>query len=222
MTINRLNQGTTNQVLVKAISGQTTNLLELQDSSGNVVSSIGPTGALGGTVSQPQGLVHIKTEPIGVTVASVTVDDVFTTTFDTYKLFFNVRTSNDTWLDFRFRNSSGDYTSTDYMHRYFQVKASLSSFEERSGTRFRPFSPSNGDVLTIRPEQVCEMTIMNPMQSFRTSFASGPGGGDGGGVLGVSFAAGNMKVTTAFSGFKIFPDGGTISGGFVKVFGVIN
>jgi len=48
MTINRLNQGTTNQVLVKAISGQTTNLLELQDSSGNVVSSIGPTGALTG------------------------------------------------------------------------------------------------------------------------------------------------------------------------------
>jgi hypothetical protein len=53
MTINRLNQGTTNQVLVKAISGQTTNLLELQDSSGNVVSSIGPTGALGGTVADP-------------------------------------------------------------------------------------------------------------------------------------------------------------------------
>ena len=49
MTINRLNQGTTNQVLVKAISGQTTNLLELQDSSGNVVSSIGPTGAVGGS-----------------------------------------------------------------------------------------------------------------------------------------------------------------------------
>jgi hypothetical protein len=48
MTINRLNQGTTNQVLVKAISGQTTNLLELQDSSGSVVSSIGPTGALTG------------------------------------------------------------------------------------------------------------------------------------------------------------------------------
>jgi len=48
MTINRLNQGTTNQVLVKAISGQTTNLLELQDSSGNVVSSVGPTGLFTG------------------------------------------------------------------------------------------------------------------------------------------------------------------------------
>jgi hypothetical protein len=48
MTINRLNQGTTNQVLVKAISGQTTNLLELQDSSGNVVASVGPTGLFTG------------------------------------------------------------------------------------------------------------------------------------------------------------------------------
>jgi hypothetical protein len=43
MTINRLNQGVTNQVLVKAVSGQTTPLLELQDSTGAVVSSIGPS-----------------------------------------------------------------------------------------------------------------------------------------------------------------------------------
>jgi hypothetical protein len=48
MTINRLNQGVTNQVLVKAVSGQTTPLLELQDSTGAVVSSIGPAGELNG------------------------------------------------------------------------------------------------------------------------------------------------------------------------------
>ena len=63
MTINRLNQGTTNQVLVKAISGQTTNLLELQDSSGSVVSSIGPTGALGGTVADPYSGAWISYTP---------------------------------------------------------------------------------------------------------------------------------------------------------------
>ena len=115
MTINRLNQGTTNQVLVKAISGQTTNLLELQDSSGNVVSSIGPTGALGGTISQPQGLVHIETVSIGTGVASVTVSNCFSAAYDSYQVFINGGVaSSANYVQFRLGLNGTPETASNY------------------------------------------------------------------------------------------------------------
>jgi hypothetical protein len=114
MTINRLNQGTTNQVLVKAISGQTTNLLELQDSSGNVVSSIGPTGALGGTVSQPQGLVHINTTSFSAVSSFSLPDNTFSSTYDNYRLIIDLSASTSTTLRLRYRASGVDNSSSIY------------------------------------------------------------------------------------------------------------
>ena len=123
MTINRLNQGTTNQVLVKAISGQTTNLLELQDSSGNVVSSIGPTGALGGTVSQPQGLVHIETRTVSATTSEF-FDGVFSADYDDYFIKAEIICSSNNDLNFRLRANGTPDSANEYGRQTLQSSGS--------------------------------------------------------------------------------------------------
>ena len=158
--------------------------------------------------------MHINTTTFG-TVASQSINDVFTTTYDTYKLFFNVRTTNDTWIDFRYRAAGTDNTASNYKHRYFSIASSLSSFGEYTGTRFRIGYSSNQLLETI------EMTIMNPAQAIRPTHISNASGDNGSNVY-WSASAGNLTVTTAYDGFTIFPDGGNIVGGFVSVFGVNN
>jgi hypothetical protein len=135
MTINRLNQGTTNQVLVKAISGQTTNLLELQDSSGNVVSSIGPTGALGGTVSQPQGLVHIETVSFTTVSSFQFTDGIITNDYDVFHIHLNLSEFSTTAIaiNMNLRASGSDLTGTN-MYRYVRMQNGAGATSTLSNT----------------------------------------------------------------------------------------
>jgi hypothetical protein len=112
MTINRLNQGTTNQVLVKAISGQTTNLLELQDSSGSVVSSIGPTGALGGSLANGPAFFAYRSGTQSVSTGTLTKVALNAELFDTNSNF-------DSTTNFRF---------TPTVAGYYQFNATLLIF----------------------------------------------------------------------------------------------
>ena len=157
-------------------------------------------------------LEHINTTTFG-TVASQSVNDVFSATYDTYKLFFNMRTTNDTWVDFRYRAAGTDNTASNYRHRYFSISSSLSSFGEFPGTRLRIGYPSTVTLQTF------EMTIMNPAQAIQTTHIS-QASGDNNVNAYWSASAGNLTVTTAYDGFTIFPDGGNIVGGFVSVYGV--
>jgi hypothetical protein len=135
MTINRLNQGVTNQVLVKAVSGQTTPLLELQDSTGAVVSSIGPTGALGGTLGD-SGLVHIETRTLSA-VVSESFNDVFSADYDNYKIVTNLSNasggSTATSLNARYRVSATDASSANYTRQGFVAGGSSTSAFRATG-----------------------------------------------------------------------------------------
>jgi hypothetical protein len=86
MAISRLNLGTTNQVLVKAAAGQTTNLLELQNSSGTVVAGLNQDGVWSGT-AEP-GLVLLNTTSFSG-VSSQSVNDVFSTTYQNYRVIID-------------------------------------------------------------------------------------------------------------------------------------
>jgi len=173
MTINRLNQGTTNQVLVKAISGQTTNLLELQDSSGNVVSSIGPTGALGGTVSQPQGLVHIKTADFSGAVShsfGSDADPIFTSDYRNYKIIFEnlqVPTSGENF-SFRLRANTTDLNSSVYERQRLEVSGT-SITADRTTTTFALIG-AVGSTGATKGAVVLE--IQNPQTAVNKSFQS--------------------------------------------------
>ena len=210
MTINRLNQGTTNQVLVKAISGQTTNLLELQDSSGNVVSSIGPTGALGGTVSQPQGLVHINTTSFSA-VSSQSINSVFSATYDLYKVFLvveSVSTNNQMTLRLR---ASGTDSSADYRQQVFLADA---------GTLTGSFGTATGVSLSggNRSQHYASIELFNPFKASITQIQTSYSGVISTTTNDIRQVYVNHSPTNSYDGFTILPSTGNMTG-YLVTFG---
>jgi len=212
MTINRLNQGTTNQVLVKAISGQTTNLLELQDSSGNVVSSIGPTGALGGTVGN-SGLVHISTTSF-TSVASHSVNDVFSSTYKNYKIIGNVKGTG-AFLTFRLRVSGSDNSSANYNYGVFDQR--FESVTTITGTHSGTSQTSWANFGTVDTNNSpFEAIIFSPFETEYTAYSNtdiqSPGGANGY----QRTSRGNTTVNTSYTGFTLASSSMT---GTVSVYG---
>jgi hypothetical protein len=213
MTINRLNQGTTNQVLVKAISGQTTNLLELQDSSGNVVSSIGPTGAQGGTFAD-RGLVHINTTSFSA-VASQSVNNVFSADYENYfvKIDLEDITSNADAL-IRLRTGSTDAT-TNYLNPVYIFNS--------AGSTGNFLSTNGWKVLTLRVAEPglmysVNMDIHHPfLTKPTTQTVDAVTRGASGHVIG-AFGGGVHEDSTSYSSFSLVATAGAISGR-IRVYG---
>jgi hypothetical protein len=100
--------------IAQAIEGQTANLLELRNSSGSVVSSVGPTGALGGSLVPPaSGLVHIN-ETTWTSSSSVNINNVFTSTYRFYRLIFDVTQPALGDATIRLRAGGTNNEGTDY------------------------------------------------------------------------------------------------------------
>jgi hypothetical protein len=204
MTINRLNQGTTNQVLVKAISGQTTNLLELQDSSGNVVSSIGPTGALGGTVSQPQGLVHINTTSFSA-VASQSINDVFSATYKDYLLIVSVIGATQPFR-LRLRASGSDASGSNYNVQRNTFSTSLAANRANGETSYyagEVGASNRGEIL---------LNVFSPFASESTLFLAEQSHVSDGASAETLTRSGAHTLTNSYTGFTIFPGSGSITG----------
>jgi hypothetical protein len=214
MAISRLNLGTTNQVLVKAAAGQTSNLLELQNSSGTVVAGLNQDGVWSGT-AEP-GLVLLNTTSFSA-VASQSINDVFSTTYDAYRIILSCSSAsaNDS-LRLRMRVSGADNTSNNY---YFSLgiigfAAAPSLTAQSGGGLTSSFSVgwnnagSGGET---------DFMVYSPFKTTRTHFsriASTNPDNDC-----ASFGGGNTSVTTSYTGFTIYPNSGTMTG-TVSVYGV--
>lgn len=207
MTINRLNQGVTNQVLVKAVSGQTTNLLELQDSTGAVVSSIGPTGALGGTIGN-SGLVHIETADLAGQV-SQSFDNIFTSSFRNYKIIYDAVHSTTSSIELRLRVSGADNVTSNYIViGAFATSSSAAGFRAASSKFFlsgSALNSSQSDVTLFKPTLSQPTTGLSLVMSNDTDFR----------MVGLNFSA-----NTVFDGFSLIISAGTITSGSVSVYGL--
>lgn len=214
MTINRLNQGVTNQVLVKAVSGQTTNLLELQDSTGAVVSSIGPTGALGGTIGN-SGLVHINSKTFSA-VASQQINGVFSSTFDNYKIMISISTmtgTTDDLIGLQFGTGGTLNTASTYRRNVSELVA--------NGGVNNVNATDNQNRLFISAMNlngVVTFDVIAPNLSSRT-FISG--------LVATSdraqqFTTGFFDNTTSFTDFAINKDSATNMTGTIRVYGYQN
>jgi len=206
MTINRLNQGTTNQVLVKAISGQTTNLLELQDSSGNVVSSIGPTGALGGTLGD-SGLVHIETQNFTSFTGVTFSDNIFTSEFDTYLFTGYVTSTSNPYVLLRLRAGGSDNSTSNYNYQY--IAASGTSL---SGARATSQTSARVVFIDTNTYSGFSMKLFNPKNSTVTSYTT-----ENIGAFSNSYYEnyiGIFNATTSFDSATLFASTSTITGSF--------
>jgi hypothetical protein len=205
MTINRLNQGTTNQVLVKAISGQTTNLLELQDSSGSVVSSIGPTGALGGSLVPPaSGLIHIETQDFSAVSSFSFSNDVFTSEYSNYRLLYAGSASANIAVRARLRSAGSSSSASSYNFQessFFGGSTFFGRSTSQTSFRLGQFGITAANFST---------DIFNPKATLPTSFNSYNFQSQNDGVN--NMYVGYFNATTSFDSLEIFPESGNITG----------
>jgi hypothetical protein len=210
MAISRLNLGTTNQVLVKAAAGQTTNLLELQNSSGTVVAGLNQDGVWSGTAKP--GLVLLNTTSFSG-VASQAVSSVFNSTYDNYKVELSI-TGNSAGpnIQLRFRDSGGDVSTALYGYRVknFSSLGSGSDGDVQGRTQNIVFLSQQG----LGTVYTTDLTIFSPNLASVTTGVNNGTVEVGNYYLG-AFA---YNANTQFTGFSIISSTGTITGK-VSVYG---
>ena len=161
-----------------------------------------------GTASS--GLTLINTTSFSA-VATQSVNDVFSATYDTYQIIINVTSSSTATARLRLRVGGADNSSSNYENGSYYVGA------YQSGTA----GSINSDLLASfsigRLESTVGMNgsfhIFNPFTTNYTKYLSHSVGEN------LTIGAGVTTVTTSYTGFTLLADSGTMTGA-ISVFGV--
>lgn len=173
--------------------------------SNNAVLTADSATATGLKWATPAGgdLTKISNIPF-TTSSAVNINDVFSTTYEHYKIFINL-TSASTQSDIRVRMrvSGADNSASNYFnsYRYNRTDPATGIGGVSAGTSWNIATPPTTGMF-----QVWEMSY--PFDSQRTWFTNLSQDGDGY----ASAGAGQFSTTTSFTGMTIFPTSGTITG----------
>ena len=154
------------------------------------------------------GMWLISKTTIGSAVATVTTGTVFSSEFDNYRVIIRgIKTSVTANLVINFGATTTGYYGSMYYDAY-------------TGAAFGAIRRNNGANLycgiseTTLSEQVTSMDIANPFLASSTSINGGYYGQTYSGWFG-----GTQASTTSFTTLTIKPDGGTMTGGTITVYG---
>ena len=142
-------------------------------------------------------------------VASESFNDVFSATYDNYKIIASLESAGTPALLFRLRVSGADNTSSNYRWGAFFINtdgaASISAFNSSGlSTSFRV-----GATGTNRGIAVADFS--NPFASEETAYYSNYFVADGGSSF-TQNAAGVTSVTTSYTGFTLFTSASNMTG----------
>jgi len=163
------------------------------------------------------GLVLLNTTTVGTTVSSIVFNDVFTTTYKNYLIYFN--TDNSTFtatgtLTFRLRKAGTSNTATEYRSNgYISVSASLSN-DSRTATGLA-FARTN----TSGGSRFASLEIFSPKDNAKTGYKYDNAGFDGVPQQIAESGNGFHNVVDTFDGFEIIVSSGTMTNGTIKVYG---
>jgi len=161
----------------------------------------------------PQGLVHIATETFSA-VSSVSLNNVFTSDYDNYKIIIKHTNSASVYIQFRMRLSGTDATGSNYSYqefsangsgvgavRYINIPQGTVSYDNQTvtGTSIEIYNPALAQQTLWIPWVLRYQSNSPILQSF----------------------AGTHSLATAYDGFTIYPNGGTTSG-TLSVYGYKN
>jgi len=154
------------------------------------------------------GLVHIDTVT-GTGVSSLSLDGVFTSTYDVYKIFLNYIPSTSLELRFRYRASNADLTNTGYAGYQADLTSAWTITSNYSSANIADFS-------TSASENVSEFTILKPADASIGTNAYSTG------VNARTMTVGGFRYSTAAAvdGFSFITSTGNFSTIRVRVFGV--
>lgn len=153
------------------------------------------------------GLTLIKTETIGTTVASVTVTDAFSATYNSYKIIVDGGVGSTTAL-LGFKLGA---TATGYYEAAIRANYSTGNVDSGSGANQTSFSRA-GNVNTNYIN--FSLDVINPFTAKYT-LANG---------MWISLTQGGqftgyLADTTSYTAFTLTPASGTLTGGNIKVYG---
>ena len=156
------------------------------------------------------GLVHIETFSPSV-VSGQSINDIFSSTYDNYLITYNLVKSNSSKLQFRYRASGTDESSSVY-----DVSAKFSAITGAGNI----VVASNQNIGTINENTQCNghIFIYKPFLStptFLTGFGNFGDQGDQSGLITSTVAFTN---STSFDGISLICESGTMTGK-ISVFG---
>jgi len=168
-------------------------------------------GAAWQSVATAAGLVLVKTQVIGSAVASVTVSDAFSTTYDHYKIVLSGGTGSA--LDADLNMTLGATTSAYYLA---QPGANY------SGSAYNGTSVNNGSAWNaigrVSTDGVNVNLELNSPFLSKNTFITGAVAND---ATGRTFA-GRLQNSTSYTAFTITISSGTVTGGTIRVYGYAN
>lgn len=169
-----------------------------------------------GTAPSAGALVLVKSQTIGTTVSSVSVTDAFSATYDAYKITVSGgAASTNNWLGIQLGATTSGYSFGSAGGTYPSPSGSFSGNGGSSVASWPNIAyTAAGDGLAL----TCE--IVNPFLSKNTGIGwynimmqSGQSGGAG---------AGYLANTTSYTAFTLLVSSGTITGGTIRVYGLVN
>jgi hypothetical protein len=171
-----------------------------------------PTGT--GTIAKTtdQGLVHINTTAF-TTQSAVSVNDVFTSTYDNYKIILFNTNSAATNINIRLRAAGSDASGANYTHYIFRGSGGATLSQLTSTGTEQQLDPVGGVGPKYSLTEVFNpnLAVVTGIQTLATNLSTN----------GVGIIGGNHDLTNAYDGFTLFPSSGTITG-TVRVYGYKN
>jgi len=159
------------------------------------------------------GLVFIKSQTVGSGVSSVTVTDVFSSTFDNYKIIYRITTSVNVNMGLTIDGvtSATGYDSKAFYSTVFAAGGFTAALNAAGAFWTVGWSnagePANASIEIYQPYQ-------NSRVRFSSQFSSY--------VAGVSNGATVATGGTQSTDFTLAPASGTFTGGTIRVYGYNN
>ena len=155
------------------------------------------------------GLWLVKTQTVGTGVSTVAVTSAFSSDYDNYRIVITTNSgSTDAAFFLRLTGSSTAYYYSNLQNN-FGGSNGTDKAENATGWRIGSNDGTNGTyaILDVMRPNLAQVSFM----SFNGIY------GDTGGT---SWYGGGMhNVASAYTGFEIYPNAGTFTGGTIRVYG---
>jgi hypothetical protein len=177
---------------------QDTNATEYWDGAAWVAAGVAP------------GLVHINTTSFSA-VSSVSLNDVFTSTYDNYRIVVSSAFSSDQSLRARLRLSGTDASGTTYYYQRVTGSGSTAASTGESSIGHFYFGDCSGNL------SAWSIDMFNPAKASETQTLTLNVRGNNS----IQTVSGVHTTATAYDGITFFPTSGTMTG-TIRVYGYQN
>ena len=160
-----------------------------------------------------RGLVYIKQQTIGTTVATVTVSSAFSTDFDNYRIMVDVTTVSNTGSSLSM--SLNNATGSTYLHGGIYML-----FGSTTVNGYGPAATTSWtDIIAGGSPSCASIDIHNPFASRPTTAMAQSVRGNASPSYGHYVMNAIETSSSSHTGFTLFPVSGTLTGGTIYVYG---